>query len=742
MNFQYRADGLMSAVNNSTFGYGDNGLMTGRTNGSRVVSIDRRDGTGRPIKRTTRVNTLPVLNESWAWTEDGMPSQYVAGRSDFTDSRNFTYATLTRRLAQETLNLANNVSVTNAYTFDHGATGGMGVLTSAGQNGTLANSWNGGLDVFSRVLNGTNSLIHRVADGTVNGAAKLRGYVNGQPTDVRYDPHFNSRWTTEMALRPGTTNTLVVYADHPSGQFTTNKQATFTIAGNAYDKESSQYDGSGNVTNRVWKRADGQVVRTQNLTWDAFGRLCKITERDANGNGFNFVSVFDGLGRQIQTTETTVTNNVALAAHPAPITMTYHYDPQFEFLMIGVAVSQGTLSHQDWLAYGPDISGTYGGMQGIGGLETIVAPPFSVVIPVINDAFGNVLGAVTNGMVTWNSARVNLYAPVEGYAPPRPSVNVPLYASLVWRTRPINAAGLVQMGARPYDPIRRAFLSADPLGHESDPALNTAFNGNPAVYFDANGRLASQAWNSTVDRASTIYNNAVSTYNGLLNADTRGQTINDLMFGGNLGSFNWLVENAQGINNLLPGSGLAGYFNNQALDYISSQGNEGINNLGTLLGSNPNSPAAQTGNFTAQAGLTLASVLFAPEGGGGGGGSAAETRLTSTVGDLRAAGLRDAHHVVQDAAVRDLPGYNTQLAPGVQLPGPSTAVGTPHYIVTQVQRQAGGGTLAAEMRIGYKGLRQAGYSEAQARQIIAESDAYFRSIGATRSTPTRIPGNR
>ncbi len=121
---------------------------------------------------------------------------------------------------------------------------------------------------------------------------------------------------------------------------------------------------------------------------------------------------------------------------------------------------------------------------------------------------------------------------------------------------------------------------------------------------------------------------------------------------------------------------------------------------------------------------------------------AAKAPLTSTVGDLRAAGLKDAHHAVQDAAVRDLPGYTTQLARGVQLPGPSTAVGSPHYIATQVQRQAGGGTLAAEMRIGYKGLRRAGYSEAEARQIVAESDAYFRSIGATPSTPTRIPGNR
>jgi len=121
---------------------------------------------------------------------------------------------------------------------------------------------------------------------------------------------------------------------------------------------------------------------------------------------------------------------------------------------------------------------------------------------------------------------------------------------------------------------------------------------------------------------------------------------------------------------------------------------------------------------------------------------AAKTGLTSTVGDLRAAGLRDVHHVIQDAAVRDLHGYNTLLARGVRLPGPSTAVGTPHYIATQVQRQAGGGTLAAEMRIGYKALRRAGYSEAQARQIIAEAGAYFKSIGATPSTPTRIPGNR
>ena len=52
--------------------------------------------------------------------------------------------------------------------------------------------------------------------------------------------------------------------------------------------------------------------------------------------------------------------------------------------------------------------------------------------------------------------------------------------------------------------------------------------------------------------------------------------------------------------------------------------------------------------------------------GGFSGGFAAE-EVTTAIGELRAAGLKDAHHVMQDAAVRDLPGYDTQLAPGVQV---------------------------------------------------------------------------
>jgi hypothetical protein len=116
--------------------------------------------------------------------------------------------------------------------------------------------------------------------------------------------------------------------------------------------------------------------------------------------------------------------------------------------------------------------------------------------------------------------------------------------------------------------------------------------------------------------------------------------------------------------------------------------------------------------------------------------------VTKEIGELRATGQNDAHHVIQDASSRDLPGYNTNKAPGVQLEGPSTRTGSPHYEATQVQRQAGGGTYGAERRIGYKGLRRAGYSEDKARRAIQEADDYFNSIGVNNNTPTRIPGNR
>lgn len=123
--------------------------------------------------------------------------------------------------------------------------------------------------------------------------------------------------------------------------------------------------------------------------------------------------------------------------------------------------------------------------------------------------------------------------------------------------------------------------------------------------------------------------------------------------------------------------------------------------------------------------------------------SVAADTVGPSVGDLRAAGLSDAHHIIQDAAVRDLPGYATNAAPGVQLSGPSTLAGTEHYAATVVQRAAGGGTYAAERQIAFNALKAAGFSDSEAAAAVARADNYFiKELGVDIDTQTRIPGNR
>ena len=121
---------------------------------------------------------------------------------------------------------------------------------------------------------------------------------------------------------------------------------------------------------------------------------------------------------------------------------------------------------------------------------------------------------------------------------------------------------------------------------------------------------------------------------------------------------------------------------------------------------------------------------------------AAKKHPIGTYRELSNASARDAHHVIQDAAVRDVPGYSKRDAPAIRLEGSSSTIGSEHYTATQVQRQRGGGNYAAERRIGYKALREAGIPEDLARQAIEAADRYFGGLGLKPSSPTRTPGGR
>jgi hypothetical protein len=115
-----------------------------------------------------------------------------------------------------------------------------------------------------------------------------------------------------------------------------------------------------------------------------------------------------------------------------------------------------------------------------------------------------------------------------------------------------------------------------------------------------------------------------------------------------------------------------------------------------------------------------------------------------TVGELRANGLKDAHHIIQDAAVRNLPGYGTNAAPGVVLSGPSNTIGTPHNLATQAQRGlAMGGNYGSERLVAYRALREGGLSIQESLDALERADKYFREcLGIDLDTITNYPGNR
>ena len=108
---------------------------------------------------------------------------------------------------------------------------------------------------------------------------------------------------------------------------------------------ATSYDGNGNIILRVKRDGSNNVLTTQSLIWDAFDRLTKVTERDGQNTGYDWTAIYDPLGRRLQTTYTLVVSN---ALQPSPTVLESWYDPEVEFLEVGVAVN----GDRHWKIYG------------------------------------------------------------------------------------------------------------------------------------------------------------------------------------------------------------------------------------------------------------------------------------------------------------------------------------------------------------------------------------------------------
>src|SRR5690349_740188 len=105
------------------------------------------------------------------------------------------------------------------------------------------------------------------------------------------------------------------------------------------------------------------------------------------------------------------------------------YDPEVEFL--DLAVLQNDVEATSKIS-GPDLNGRYGGLGGVGGLEAVVTD-LGELQPVLSDARGNVLAAVTNGVVAWSSSRPTGYGAVPAFRPPAMETGAGLAQAIAWR---------------------------------------------------------------------------------------------------------------------------------------------------------------------------------------------------------------------------------------------------------------------------------------------------------------------
>jgi RHS repeat-associated protein len=546
--FSYQADGMMTSAGSSSlyggagFSYSTSGLLLSSLFSPRTTSVTQFDGDGRPLAANTTANGSTILNETLTYTPDGLLASHTVARPDFTDNRSYTYANLSRRLTQEAVGLSASSNWTTAFVYDNGVSGGPGVLTSMGQAvGTNVN-WKGGTDAFSRVNAATNTVAQRQAYGYLNGTATMTALLDGNDMPVTlFGTNDNYRWQAQLSLVPGA-HKLIVNALNWSGFYTASATNTFT--NNALDHVQETYAGNGEVTNRVWITSGGKTNATQSLSFDAMDRLHSVTYLDTNNNGYIWNAVYDTLGRRMSTTAISVTNGIALSNLSK--TIGQYYDPNVPFLELGESDSGNTV----WKMYGPDVNGTYGGMQGVGGLQAVVNGPRDSS-PMIYDTGGNELGiyVVSNSSTVLFPSRVTAYGAVPGYAPLPVADGALVGQSSAWRGKWPDITGFYYLGRRYYDPVAGNWLSFDPAPNAGDPNGYSFCGGDPVNNFDPMGLLSAQTESQSSSGGSYAENLAAQlgiSYTPQLPGESMSDYASRLGLSGGMANSPWAIANASG----------------------------------------------------------------------------------------------------------------------------------------------------------------------------------------------------
>lgn len=552
--FGYRADGLMlnTIVGGNTYAatYGDNGLLATRTNPFRSVNVQTRDSLGRITDLRTTVGGVLALKETvsgW-WAADKIFGLYSdrTGAGSWDENRDFGYDNSGRLVYENYLPWLGFPVLLNyfglplpdlgedlSYSFYDGGswatTGGLGVRTHQQRYSDILSLHQvPAVATFGRVLSenvGGSQSRSVPINGKALGADTVKLTLDSRDlTPVNYSGWQDSQgdWSAAALLAPGY-HYLTATATHPSGWVAPAANSSFQVLPRA-ETLTNGYDEMGNVATRTWNTSG----KAQTLTWDARGRLVKVIQTGVNP--FTWTALYDGLDRRIKTTYT--------PNGGAAVTTNSVFDPQVEFLELGLAIN-GTWN---WKVYGPDLSESYGGLQGLGGLEAVIGSD-AVTRGIVNDWNGNAAGhvAAPNAALVWNSAQFLAWGPAPGWSTQPLDGSKPLHELLGYRGLTVDPPGYVQQGLRAYDPVVGRWLSPDPLGHAGSLSLYDYCDNDPINIYDPDGRFGKAAVTYAYDGLGA--GQALRSIGSSLSSVSAGNPNLDGAFGA-VGAFPTFVGNA------------------------------------------------------------------------------------------------------------------------------------------------------------------------------------------------------
>jgi RHS repeat-associated protein len=162
------------------------------------------------------------------------------------------------------------------------------------------------------------------------------------------------------------------------------------------------------------------------------------------------------------------------------------------------------------------MSGAYGGLQGLAGLEAVIGSD-GVTRGMVSDWFGNTVGhvAAPGGAMSWSAAQFLAWGAAPGWGTPPQVGTKPLHELLGYRGLTVDPTGYVQQGLRAYDPQVGRWLSPDPVGHAGSLSLYDYCDNDPLNVFDPDGRFGKGVYSSISSGVSSAYTSISNTFSSV-----------------------------------------------------------------------------------------------------------------------------------------------------------------------------------------------------------------------------------